>query len=102
MPITEFLERNATLYKDDVSLVEINPEVQEKSRVTWREYSLIEANPNEAYRKEITWSEFNKRANRFANFLLSVSLIARFILPVITSAYIITLPSAFLAARPIV
>ena len=71
MPITEFLERNATLYKDDVSLVEINPEVQEKSRVTWREYSLIEQGANRDGRSEITWDEFNKKANRFANFLLS-------------------------------
>ena len=71
MPITEFLERNATLYKDDVSLVEINPEVQEKSRVTWREYSLIEQGANRDGRSEITWDEFNRRANRFANFLLS-------------------------------
>ena len=71
MPIIEFLERNATLYKDDVSLVEINPEVQEKSHVTWREYSLIEQGANRDGRSEITWDEFNRRANRFANFLLS-------------------------------
>ena len=71
MPITEFLEKNAVLFKDDVSLVEINPELQEKSRVTWREYSLIEQGANGDGRSEITWEEFNKRANRFANFLLS-------------------------------
>lgn len=71
MPITEFLERNAVLYKDDVSLVEINPEFQEKNRVTWREYSLIEQGANDNGRCEITWDEFNKRANRFANLLLS-------------------------------
>ena len=39
--------------------------------MTWREYSLIEASPNESYRTEITWSEFNKKANRFANLLLT-------------------------------
>ncbi len=71
MPITKFLERNAELYKDDVSLVEINPELQEKSRVTWREYSLIEQGARGVGRSEITWEDFNKRANRFANFLLS-------------------------------
>ena len=71
MPITEFLERNARLYKDDVSLVEINPELQEKSRVTWREYSLIEQGANTTGRSEITWEDFDKRANRFANLLLS-------------------------------
>ena len=71
MPITDFLERNARLYKDDVSLVEINPELQEKSRVTWREYSLIEQGANTRGRNEITWEDFDKRANRFANLLLS-------------------------------
>ncbi len=71
MPITKFLERNAELYKDDVSLVEINPELQEKSRITWREYSLIEQGARGIGRSEITWEDFNKRANRFANFLLS-------------------------------
>ncbi len=71
MPITNFLERNAELYKDDIALVEINPEIQEKSRVTWREYSLIEQGANATGRSEITWDDFNKKANRFANFLLS-------------------------------
>ena len=32
---------------------------------------MIVTSPNEAYRREITWSEFNKKANRFANLLLS-------------------------------
>ncbi len=71
MPITEILQKNADFYPSDVSLVQINPQLESQSRMTWREYSLIETNPNEAYRKEITWSEFNKRANRFANFLLT-------------------------------
>ena len=71
MPITEILQKNADFYPDDISLIEINPTLENQSRMTWREYSLIESNPNEAYRKEITWSEFNKRANRFANFLLT-------------------------------
>ncbi len=71
MPITEVLQKNADFYPADVSLVEINPKLENQTRMTWREYSLIEANPNEAYRNEITWSEFNRRANRFANFLLT-------------------------------
>lgn len=29
MPITEILARNAVMYGDDVSLVEINPEIKE-------------------------------------------------------------------------
>ncbi len=70
MPITEILEKNAAEYGSDISLVEINPGVIKNPRVTWKEYSLIET-ANDAYRREITWSEFNKKANRFANFLLS-------------------------------
>ncbi|MBR0277277.1 MAG: acyl--CoA ligase [Clostridia bacterium] len=71
MPITEILEKNADFYPNDVSLVEINPKLEEQSKLTWREYSLIESSPNDAYRTEITWSEFNKRANRFANLLFT-------------------------------
>ena len=71
MPITDILKKNADFYPSDVSLVEINPKLEEQSRLTWREYSLIESSPNEAYRTQITWSEFNKKANRFANLLLT-------------------------------
>ena len=71
MVITEVLERNAKLYGDDVSLVEINPPMGETKRLTWKEYSLIESSNKEAFRTEITWSEFDKKANRFANLLLS-------------------------------
>lgn len=71
MPITEFLERNAALYGDETALVEINPEVREIRRVTWKEYELIEPEQGEAYRREITWSVFEEKANRCANLLLS-------------------------------
>ena len=71
MPITDYLERNAGEYGNDVALVEINPDVQETRRVTWREYELIESNPTCQYRREITWSVFNEKANRFANLLVS-------------------------------
>lgn len=71
MPITDILKKNADFYPADTALVEINPKLENQSRMTWREYSLIEASPNEAYRTEITWSEFNKKANRFANLLLT-------------------------------
>ncbi|MBQ7793245.1 MAG: acyl--CoA ligase [Clostridia bacterium] len=70
MPITEILEKNAAEFCDDISLVEINPGVIKNPRITWKEYSLIET-ASESYRHEITWGEFNKKANRFANFLLS-------------------------------
>ena len=42
MPITELLERNANLYGDEVALVEINPQIPETRRVTWKEYDLID------------------------------------------------------------
>ena len=71
MPITEILTRNADLYGDDVALVEVNPELQEKHEVTWKEYDLVETAPTEEYRREMTWREFDQKANRFANFLLA-------------------------------
>ena len=71
MPITEILERNAREFGNDVALVEVNPEIRETRRVTWKEYELIEPNPVCHYRREITWSVFNEKANRFANLLLS-------------------------------
>ena len=70
MPITELLERNAKEFADDVALVEINPEIQEKKRVTWREYELIQPDLRQQYRREITWHVFNEKANRFANLLV--------------------------------
>ena len=71
MPITELLTRNATYFKNDVALVEINPEVGNVPHVTWREYSLIESSRGGAFRKQITWGEFDIKANRFANLLLT-------------------------------
>ena len=70
MPITEILSRNASLYGDKVSLVEINPELQEKHEVSWQEYELIETNPAASFRRQMTWCEFDAKANRFANLLL--------------------------------
>ena len=70
MPITEFLERNAREFPNDVCLVEMNPEIKEDRRVTWKEYELIEPSAKTSYRREITWSVFNEKANRFANLLI--------------------------------
>ncbi len=70
MPITDLLERNSKLYADEISLVEINPEVQEPQRVTWKEYSLIQPAADAPYRREITWGVFDEKANRVANLLL--------------------------------
>ena len=71
MPITDLLERNSKLYGNEISLVEINPEIQEEPRVTWREYELIQPTSATPYRREITWSVFDEKANRVANMLLS-------------------------------
>lgn len=71
MPITEILEKNAREFGNDICLVEINPDVQEKRRVTWRDYDLVEATSMSSYRREITWSVFDEKANRMANLLIS-------------------------------
>jgi len=71
MPITDLLERNAKAYPHDIALVEINPEIEEDRRITWKEYDLIEAVNKEYYRREITWSVFDEKANRCANYLIS-------------------------------
>lgn len=71
MPITELLEHNVREHAEDICLVEINPEVKEIRRVTWKEYELMEPNPTTHYRREITWHVMNEKANRFANLLLS-------------------------------
>ena len=71
MLITDVLARNAALYGDEVCLVGVNPEVEGKREVTWREYELMETNPFEHSRREMTWRQFDESANRFANLLLS-------------------------------
>ncbi len=70
MPIIDYLERNASEYPAEVSLVELNPAMEETRRVTWREFDLMEPNRAKAFRREITWSVFDEKANRFANFLI--------------------------------
>ena len=75
MVITEFLEKNARLNGTDTALVEINPSEERDNAVTWREFNLIESTSADApYRRELTWLDFDRRANRFANLLLSRGL----------------------------
>lgn len=72
MVITDLLERNARLYGAETALVEINPSEERDRAKTWREFSLIEnTRPDLPYRREMNWSQFDKKANRFANLLLS-------------------------------
>lgn len=71
VPVTDFLRRNAARYGDEIALVEINPDIQERPHVTWRDYDLIESPRTQPYRREITWKVFDEKANRFANLLVS-------------------------------
>ncbi len=72
MLLTDYLERNSRLYGMETALVEINPSEERDQATTWREFNLIEsANPDAPYRREISWTDFDRRANRFANLLLS-------------------------------
>ena len=71
MPITQMLEKNAREHGGEVALVEINPDVQEIRRVTWKEYGLVESGASSEFRREITWSVFDEKANRCANLLMS-------------------------------
>ena len=75
MIITDYLERNARLYGGETSLVEINPSEERDKAVTWWDFNLIEsASPDAPYRRELSWKDFDRRANRFANLLLSRGL----------------------------
>lgn len=71
MPVFDYLERNAELYPDDTALVEINPNYEPTSRITWRDYALMEPQPGEPFRREITWKTFDDKANMFANLLFT-------------------------------
>ena len=75
MVIKDYLERNARQYGSESALVEINPSEERDNAVTWRDFNLIEnANPDAPYRRELSWKDFDRRANRFANLLLSRGL----------------------------
>ncbi len=75
MVITDFLERNARLYGSESALVEINPSEERDKAQTWWDFNLIEsASPDTPYRREMSWKDFDRRANRFANLLLSRGL----------------------------
>ncbi|MBR0132143.1 MAG: acyl--CoA ligase [Lachnospiraceae bacterium] len=70
MPITQYLIDNAAKYPNEVCLVEINPDVEEKPH-TWSENDLVESERGVSYRRMMTWEDFNRKSNRFANLLLS-------------------------------
>jgi len=75
MVITDFLEKNARLYGSETALVEINPSEARDKAATWWDFNLIErASQDAPYRREMSWKDFDRRANRFANLLLSRGL----------------------------
>ena len=74
MIITDFLERNARLHGGECALVEINPSEERDKAVTWWDFNLIESASDAPYRRELSWKDFDRRANRFANLLLSRGL----------------------------
>ena len=70
MTIVDLLERNAKEAGEEIALVEINPDVKETRRTTWRDFDLVQPTLHTPhYRREITWNVFNEKANRFANAL---------------------------------
>lgn len=53
MPVTEYLERNAREYPDEVALVELNPDEKDTRRMTWKEFGLIEPTTYSPYRRRL-------------------------------------------------
>ncbi len=71
MTIIDVLNQNATQYPHETALVEINPQFELSSKITWRDYALIQPEPGQPFRREMSWEDFYKEANRFANLLLT-------------------------------
>ena len=71
MTIIDVLTQNAWRWPDEVALVEINPQFQPESRITWRDYALMQPEPGQPFRRQITWKTFEEKANQFANLLLT-------------------------------
>ena len=51
MPITNILEKNCEMYGNEICLVEINPQLPETCRITWKEYELMEPTKSSYYRR---------------------------------------------------
>ena len=69
--ICDMLRKNARLYRDEIALIEINPDKPEDRHISWREAELVETTEDEPFRREMTWGVFDEKANRFANLLIS-------------------------------
>jgi len=70
MLITELLSRNAEMYGPEISMTEVNLDLQDSHNVIWKEYELVENNPAGEYRRDMTWRVFDEKANRMANLLI--------------------------------
>ena len=70
MIITDILVKNAKSFPNDISLVEISPEIKELQEKEWKEFELVETGKAGNHRREITWEEFNQQANKFAHMLM--------------------------------
>lgn len=70
MPITDFLEKNASLYTNEISLIERR---YDGNNAVFKEQDSSQKNnnSNSLSRKTLTWGEFDRRANQVANLLLS-------------------------------
>lgn len=73
MPVTDFLERNSKLYGNEIALVELNPEVTDNRRITWKEYALMQPTSPVAYRREITWKVFDEKPTVLPIFCSAVA-----------------------------
>ena len=71
MPVTDLLERNHKLYKDEIALIELNPTMNETRRINWKEFDLVQQTTPRPYRREMTWEVFDEKSNRVANMLIS-------------------------------
>ena len=73
MPVTEFLERNAKNFPEDIALVELNP-AQSSTNRSWKDFNLIESTRFSKARADISWRVFNEKSNRTANLLLDLNI----------------------------
>ena len=49
MTIIDLLDQNSALYGNETALVEINPEFEPQSRLTWRDYALMQPQPGDYF-----------------------------------------------------
>ena len=71
MTVIDLLDHNAARFSSKTALVEINPKFEPSSRITWKDYALTQPEPGKPFRREISWGDFYKKANCFANLLLT-------------------------------